>query len=226
MVSEGVDIPRLRVGVYATAAKTPLIFRQIVGRFVRTIPGRPVAPSWLYVPADPVLRDHAATIEQELHGALRRPGESDEYALDEREERRQTEPTAAPEFIPLSADVAPQMTLFGTPEPAPAAPSPAAARWATAIQAPNSATAPPPGDDHPGDPGEGHREIPAFERRARLRDERHRLVSEVRRRDGTSHREINAWLNRKLGITSVEQATLADLERSVELLVGKLSRQR
>ena len=39
MVSEGVDIPRLRVGVYATAAKTPLIFRQIVGRFVRTLPG-------------------------------------------------------------------------------------------------------------------------------------------------------------------------------------------
>ncbi len=35
MVSEGVDIPRLRVGVYATTAKTPMIFRQIVGRFVR-----------------------------------------------------------------------------------------------------------------------------------------------------------------------------------------------
>jgi hypothetical protein len=65
--------------------------------------------------------------------------------------------------------------------------------------------------------------IPAFERRARLRDERHRLVSEVRRRDGTSHREINAWLNRALGIQSVEQATLEDLETSVELLVGKLS---
>jgi hypothetical protein len=59
-----------------------------------------------------------------------------------------------------------------------------------------------------------------------LRDERHRLVSEVRRRDGTSHREINAWLNRRLGITSVDQATLADLERSVELLVSKLSRRR
>ncbi|HEV2770046.1 MAG TPA: DEAD/DEAH box helicase family protein, partial [Solirubrobacteraceae bacterium] len=41
MVSEGVDIPRLRVGVYATAARTALIFRQIVGRFVRTLPGRP-----------------------------------------------------------------------------------------------------------------------------------------------------------------------------------------
>ena len=68
--------------------------------------------------------------------------------------------------------------------------------------------------------------LPAFERRARLRDERHRLVSEVRRRDGSSHREINAWLNRKLGITSVEQASLDDLQRSVDLLVGKLSGKR
>ena len=63
MVSEGVDIPRLRVGVYATAAKTPLIFRQIVGRFVRTIPGRPVDRSWLFLPADPVLRRHASDVE-------------------------------------------------------------------------------------------------------------------------------------------------------------------
>jgi superfamily II DNA or RNA helicase len=36
MVSEGVDIPRLAVGVYATRARTPLLFRQVVGRFVRT----------------------------------------------------------------------------------------------------------------------------------------------------------------------------------------------
>ena len=45
-------------------------------------------------------------------------------------------------------------------------------------------------------------------------------------RDGTSHREINAWLNRKVGVQSVEKATLAQLERSVELLVGKLSARR
>ncbi len=219
MVSEGVDIPRLRVGVYATAAKTPLIFRQIVGRFVRTLPRRPVEPSWLYVPADPVLRNHAATIEQELRGSLRRPGEADPFALDERDERRQTERSETPEFVPLSADVAPQMTLFGAPAPAPAAASPAAARWAGAMA-----------DAEPHGNGDGEddapREIPAFERRAQLRDERHRLVSEVRRRDGTSHREINAWLNRKLGITSVEDATVAELERSVELLVGKLTRRR
>jgi superfamily II DNA or RNA helicase len=221
MVSEGVDIPRLRVGVYATAAKTPLIFRQIVGRFVRTLPRRPIEPSWLYVPADPVLRDHAATIEQELRRSLRRPGEDDGSEFDEREERRATERSDAPEFVPLSADVAPQMTLFGTPAPAPmaaAAPSAAAARWASAL-----ADAPP---TDGGSAPEGPLEIPAFERRAQLRDERHRLVSEVRRRDGTSHREVNAWLNRKLGISSVEHATLAELERSVELLVGKLSHRR
>ncbi|MGB9185487.1 MAG: hypothetical protein WCB67_15620, partial [Solirubrobacteraceae bacterium] len=75
-------------------------------------------------------------------------------------------------------------------------------------------------------PPTGPREVPAFERRAMLRDERHRLVSEIRRRDGTSHREINAWLNRKLGIAGVEQATLSELERSVQLLVGKLSGRR
>src|ERR1700761_7510496 len=132
MVSEGVDIPRLRVGVYATAAKTPLIFRQIVGRFVRTIPDRPVQPSWLYVPADPVLRDHASTIEYEVRRALRRPGETDPAELEEPRERRETERTPALDFEPVSADVAPQMALFGGGPPAPAPkPAPAAARWLT-----------------------------------------------------------------------------------------------
>jgi superfamily II DNA or RNA helicase len=213
MVSEGVDIPRLRVGVYATAAKTPLIFRQIVGRFVRTIPDRPQEPSWLYVPADPVLRDHAATIEHEVRRALRRPGETDPAELEEPRERRQTEITPALDFEPVSADVAPQMSLFGGP-PAAATPkpAPAAARWLTPEQ---DAAA-----------GTGSDSVPAFERRARLRDERHRLVSEVRRRDGTSHREINAWLNRAVGITSVDKATLPQLEQSVELLMGKLTARR
>ena len=41
MVSEGVDIPRLRVGVYATTTTTELFFRQAVGRFVRWTRGVP-----------------------------------------------------------------------------------------------------------------------------------------------------------------------------------------
>ncbi len=50
-------------------------------------------------------------------------------------------------------------------------------------------------------------------------------MSELRRREGTSHREINAWVNRKLGIKSVDKATIAQLEQSVELLYGRLSRR-
>jgi superfamily II DNA or RNA helicase len=203
MVSEGVDIPRLRVGVYATAAKTPLVFRQIVGRFVRTIAGREPQASWLYIPADPILRDHASSIEHELRAGLRVGERSEE--LDEREQRRETERSEEPAFVPLSADVAPQMTLFGSPAPAPR----------TVTITPSAAVA-----DEPAP------EIPAFERRAQLRSERHRLVSDLRRIEGSSHREINAWLNRKLGIASVENATLEQLERSVELLVGKLTSKR
>ncbi len=52
MVSEGVDIPRLRVGVYATAARTELFFRQVVGRFIRATPGPRRQMSYLLMPAD------------------------------------------------------------------------------------------------------------------------------------------------------------------------------
>ena len=56
MVSEGVDIPRLRVGVYATSARTELFFRQVVGRFIRRTPGARDADrqmSHLFLPSDP-----------------------------------------------------------------------------------------------------------------------------------------------------------------------------
>ncbi|HET9719133.1 MAG TPA: DEAD/DEAH box helicase family protein [Solirubrobacteraceae bacterium] len=208
MVSEGVDIPRLRVGVYATAAKTPLVFRQIVGRFVRTLPGRPPEPSWLYIPADPVLRAHAAGVEHELRVVLRRRSEDAMGEELERPERRETEPGVGLDFEPLLADVAPQMTLFG---PAPASPPPS-----PLVEQP-----PPPPIPIP-----DARPLPAFERRNRLRNERHRLVSEVARRDGSSHREVNAWVNRSLGVTSVEKATLGQLEKAVELLTRRLSPRR
>jgi superfamily II DNA or RNA helicase len=208
MVSEGVDIPRLRVGVYATAAKTPLVFRQIVGRFVRTLPGRPPDPSWLYIPADPVLRDHAATVEQELRHVLRRQEDGFDDLDFETPERRRTEPSETLAFVPLSADVAPQLTLFGSP---------------AGSSTTRTLTTPPP---PPAPAADDAVAAPAFERRALLRGERHRLVSELRRRDGTSHREINAWLNHRVGIASVEQATLEQLERSIELLERKLGARR
>ncbi|HEX3804265.1 MAG TPA: DEAD/DEAH box helicase family protein [Solirubrobacteraceae bacterium] len=208
MVSEGVDIPRLRVGVYATAAKTPLIFRQIVGRFVRTLPGREPEPSWLYIPADTILRDHASAVEQELRYFVRRPGEEDLGELDE-VERRATEKSDVLDFEPLSADVAPQMTLFG---PAPSAPAPV--RVVAAAPAPIPAPAPASNSD-----------LPLYERRAQLRAKRHRLVADLARDRRVRHSEVNAEVNRVIGIESVDKATIEQLERSIEWLDRTLYRR-
>ncbi len=222
MVSEGVDIPRLRVGVYATAAKTPLIFRQIVGRFVRTIGGRHPEPSWLYVPADAVLRDHAANVESELRHMLRQRDGEDQGAELEELERRATERGDVLDFEPLSADVAPQMTLFGPAAPA----APGSAPHAGPAAGGNARLAP--GNVAPTEvPVKAlAREIPLYERRAKLRAQRHRLVSDLARRDRSGQREINTWVNRELGIASVEKASIDELQRSIEWLERRLAPRR
>lgn len=69
MVSEGVDIPRLAAGVYASKTRTPLFFRQVVGRFVRTRPDEEINAR-LYIPAVPALMRHAKEVEDELRHEL------------------------------------------------------------------------------------------------------------------------------------------------------------
>jgi hypothetical protein len=215
MVSEGVDIPRLRVGVYASAAKTPLIFRQIVGRFVRTLAGRPVEPSYLFLPADRLLRAHAAEVEQELRHVLATPPEDPPQAFDEPPERRRSEPTALDAFVPLDADDSPQLALFGGGSQAVGS----APRAAPAFAAPSTPAfaGPPAAADEP-------TELPAFRRRARLRDKRQGLVRALAGIDGRSYREINTWLNRRTGVLGVRDASLDQLERSVEILLAELDR--
>ena len=71
MVSEGVDVPRLAVGVYATAISTPLFFAQAVGRFVRSRRRGEVAT--VFLPTVPVLLAHAATLEKQRDHVLGRP---------------------------------------------------------------------------------------------------------------------------------------------------------
>lgn len=67
-------------------------------------------------------------------------------------------------------------------------------------------------------------DVPAFERRARLRAKRHGLVTTLGGFDGRSQREINAWLNRETGVGRVSDASLEQLERSIELLLAALDR--
>ncbi|HKN95495.1 MAG TPA: DEAD/DEAH box helicase [Pseudonocardiaceae bacterium] len=71
MVSEGVDVPRLAVGVYATSASTPLFFAQAVGRFVRA--RRPGETASVFLPSVPVLLELASQMEAERDHVLGRP---------------------------------------------------------------------------------------------------------------------------------------------------------
>ena len=75
MVSEGVDVPRLAVGVYATSASTPLYFAQAVGRFVRA--RRRGETASVFLPSVPGLLALAGEMERERDHALDRPRSDD-----------------------------------------------------------------------------------------------------------------------------------------------------
>ena len=81
MVSEGVDVPRLSVGVYATSISTPLFFAQAVGRFVRARKRGETAS--VFVPSVPHLLLHAAEMERERDHVLRAPAGQDDDGLDD-----------------------------------------------------------------------------------------------------------------------------------------------
>jgi len=68
MVSEGVDVPRLAVGVYATSVSTALFFAQAVGRFVRA--RRRGETASVFLPSIPVLLGFAAELEAERDHVL------------------------------------------------------------------------------------------------------------------------------------------------------------
>jgi superfamily II DNA or RNA helicase len=216
MVSEGVDIPRLRVGVYATAARTELFFRQVVGRFIRTTPGGPRRQmSYLLMPADSRLKALAHEIELERRHALDLSPDAEE---DEGEEFDEIvpEPGEGGGFAVLSSGGAElddaimsetALQLFPTDDPKPVAERP------VAVGTP--ATAP---EDR-----EPERES-AYAARERLRAERSRLVADVARRTGQSHREIQARINRGTKVRSVANATIQQLERGNELLRRELWR--
>ena len=106
MVSEGVDIPRLAVGVYTTSVSTALFFAQAVGRFVRARQRGETAS--VFLPSVPVLLSYAAELEAERDHVLRAAGaagEEDELALAEALRERDTPdaPLDEPAFTALNA---------------------------------------------------------------------------------------------------------------------------
>ncbi|NLG19966.1 MAG: DEAD/DEAH box helicase [Actinomycetales bacterium] len=79
MVSEGVDVPRLCVGVYATSTSTPLYFAQAIGRFVRA--RRRGETASVFLPSVQLILEHAASMEVQRDHALNKK-RSDEDELD------------------------------------------------------------------------------------------------------------------------------------------------
>ena len=216
MVSEGVDIPRLRVGVYATSARTELFFRQVVGRFVRRTPAPRDQMSHLFMPADPTLRRLAARVEEERRHALALEPRADPLA--EPVERRRTEPSDPFRALWASAHGEAEMLHTTQPgdalqlfaEPAP----PAVAAFAVAAPAPAA----------PRGPSRAAGESP-HERRERLRAERGALVSALARLTGEPHRTIHARVNRETGARSVTAASATQLERGNALLEREAARR-
>jgi superfamily II DNA or RNA helicase len=88
MVSEGVDVPRLAVGVYATSVSTTLFFAQAVGRFVRA--RRRGETASVFVPSVPVLLGFAAELEAERDHVVRAVSRDPEAELAEAARQRDT----------------------------------------------------------------------------------------------------------------------------------------
>jgi hypothetical protein len=83
MVSEGVDVPRLAVGVWATTVSTPLFFAQAVGRFVRARSRGETAS--VFLPSVPHLLEFASDMEAQRDHVLGRrvSDEDDIFAAEE-----------------------------------------------------------------------------------------------------------------------------------------------
>ncbi|ARJ05320.1 hypothetical protein GCM10010988_03960 [Cnuibacter physcomitrellae] len=113
MVSEGVDVPRLAVGVYATSASTPLFFAQAIGRFVRA--RRRGETASVFLPNVPALMALASSMELQRDHALDRRDdgsqEGDLYnpedammAAAEREDRASETLTEEFSFQPMGSE--------------------------------------------------------------------------------------------------------------------------
>lgn len=123
MVSEGVDVPRLSVGIYATSASTPLFFAQAIGRFVRS--RRPGETASIFVPSVPNLLQLASEVEAQRIHVLGQPHRETGDPLDDDPavKTRTENPEADRGFTSLGADAELDQVIFdgssfGTATPA------------------------------------------------------------------------------------------------------------
>ncbi|MET7667326.1 DEAD/DEAH box helicase [Micromonospora luteifusca] len=238
MVSEGVDIPRLAVGVYATSASTPLYFAQAIGRFVRA--RRPGETASVFLPSVPHLLGLASEMETERDHVLGKPKEADGFD-DDLLERAQRDDQASGElekrFAALSATAELDQVIFdgasfgtaaqaGTPEEEEYLGLPGlltadqvslllTKRQAAQLAAQRRRTA-----DGAAQPAAAPTAAPpapmsAAQRRVALRRQLNALVAARHHRTGQPHGKIHAELRRLCGGPPSAQATIEQLEERI-----------
>ncbi|WP_165492165.1 DEAD/DEAH box helicase [Egibacter rhizosphaerae] len=237
MVSEGVDIPRLRVGVFATNVVTELFFRQAVGRLVRVRADTGTHPAHLFIPDDVRLRAFAAQIGEERRHVLRRREEDETEGDDDEFDEPPVEPVDS-EDAQLSLFEAISARTLGDPQVADPPVGAGTRPVGASVEAPPAASplggadeddelfvelTPPPvvgGDDVSGgggiDEAGGAEGTTREARKKTLRDRNAQRARELARLTGKSHKEVNAELNRLAGVRRVTEATLDELERRAD----------
>ena len=215
MVSEGVDIPRLRVGVFATNTSTELFFRQATGRLVRWTRGLRHQKAFLFIPDDPRLRAFASQIAEQRRHSLRRRADDD---------GRHPPDDGALDSLPVPVAPEEQLSLFSAisavPIGVPHVPEWAEDEFDQELSADDDLEdrgllidlRPPPR------PGGGLATLVAHphrtrrEHKAHLRGENADRARDIVRMSGLSHAQVNGELNRLSGLSRISEATVVDLE--------------
>lgn len=215
MVSEGVDIPRLRVGVYATTTTTELFFRQAVGRIVRWSAGRGRQRAYMFMPDDARLRHYGAAISETRRHTLvkKSDAETDEFEEQENEGLDALvddgEQMSLFAVLSATADGLEDLDIFSDDDDPDFDPDAETAEEAI-TEADEQllidlASLPPAGPM--GLTRRGRKE------RDRLRDLNADLVLELVGLTGKTHAAVNFELNRLSGVSKVAEATIEQLDR-------------
>lgn len=233
MVSEGVDVPRLAVGVYATATATPLFFAQAVGRFVRA--RRRGETASVFVPSVPVLLGLAGELEVERDHALDRPRRENEDGLDDaaleqaNRNEKASDDLAGPGYQALGAQASFDHVLFdggafgtggevGSEMESDFLAIPGLMEtdeMASALRAHQSNHLRRSGSTASGAHEHTERQVVDHREVARLRKELNQLVSAWSRRSGTPHAVVHTRLRQHSGGPEVPQATADELRSRV-----------
>jgi len=210
MVSEGVDVPRLRVGVYATNTMTELFFRQAVGRLVRWNGPLRRQKAFMFIPDDFRLRTFATQIaDQRTHSLKRREVELLDQLPPDGEDQLSLfaaiSSTAVVDHDPSS--------IFDDHHPEDLVHDPATEDFSLEIEL----AAPPPrvGDDATATGGTIT--VSRTQRKRELRQGNTDRVRMLTHLTGLTPEVINGQLNRDAGIRSINQATIRELEKRLKL---------